>query len=799
MTTENRPREELLSENESLRLRLEEAEETLRAIGSGEVDAFVVSGPDGKQQVFTLKGAEQPYRVLVETMNEGAATLAADGTILYCNNRLAAMLQVPLENLIGTQFGSYLASADRPLYTARLEKCTSECAMDEITLITQAGDSVPVLTSCCTLDLSGNRGISAVITDLTQQKRNEEIMSSEMLARSIIEQAGEAIVVCDEEGIIIRASRTAHQLCGENPLLKPFNELFQLRLLGEEGSFSVLSTLHGGSVGSAEVEFKRSDDRIFHLILNATPLESSQNLIIGSVVTLTDITEHRQAEEALRESDLRYRALFNNSLNGLVYGQIMLDDKGQPADYRFLDVNDTFVDLTGLEKASVIGRTAREVMPGIENASFDLIGVHGKVALSGEEVMFEQWSEYFKRWYSVFVFSPKKEYFITIFSDITDRVHTEEALRAAHDRINAILEQMSDGFASYDRDWRYTYINQAAANAFHMAPEQLLGKSIWEMWPSAYDLPLGVNFRRSLQEDIPIQFETYYPAPLNRWFECRCHPTPEGLVTFFSDITERKHAEEALKESNQELERRVAERTAELREKDQMLLLQSRQAAMGEMIGNIAHQWRQPLNLLGLTVQQLLMFYDLGEFDRTFLAENVDSSLKLIQHMSRTVDDFRNYFKPDKEKAEFKVREAIANTLSLLEGSFQDPHISVEIVEKDEPVIYGFRNELAQVVLNLVVNAKDVITEREINDPKVTITLSSENGCSVVTVADNAGGIPEEILDKIFEPYFSTKGERGTGVGLFMSKNIIEKNMGGTLTVRNVSGGAEFRIELCCG
>src|SRR5512138_83388 len=105
MATVNRPAKELLAENEELRLRLEEAEETLRAIGSGEVDAFVVSGPGGPQ-VFTLKGAEQPYRVLVETMNEGAATLAEDGTIIYCNNRLAAMLQMPLERLLGTQLGS---------------------------------------------------------------------------------------------------------------------------------------------------------------------------------------------------------------------------------------------------------------------------------------------------------------------------------------------------------------------------------------------------------------------------------------------------------------------------------------------------------------------------------------------------------------------------------------------------------------------------------------------------------------------------------------------------------------------
>ncbi len=257
--------------------------------------------------------------------------------------------------------------------------------------------------------------------------------------------------------------------------------------------------------------------------------------------------------------------------------------------------------------------------------------------------------------------------------------------------------------------------------------------------------------------------------------------------------TRRREAERALQEEAAERLRAMEA----LREKEQMLIQQSRQAAMGEMIGNIAHQWRQPLNALGLTIQQLSLFYDLGEFNREFLDKSVLQSMELIQHMSRTIDDFRNYFRPDKEKVQFKVSESIANTMSLIEDGFKNQHISIEVVAKDDPGIYGYRNEFAQALLNILNNARDALIERKIDVPRVMITICSENDSAVVTVADNAGGIPEEIMEKIFDPYFTTKGpQRGTGVGLFMSKTIIEKNMGGRLAARNIGEGAEFRIEV---
>jgi signal transduction histidine kinase len=264
--------------------------------------------------------------------------------------------------------------------------------------------------------------------------------------------------------------------------------------------------------------------------------------------------------------------------------------------------------------------------------------------------------------------------------------------------------------------------------------------------------------------------------------------------------TERDLAEKQLSIANDDLRRETAERILaieELREKEQLLIVQSRQAALGEMIGNIAHQWRQPLNALGLLIQDVQLFYEVGELNREFLDDHTRKSMDLIRHMSGTIDDFRNFFKPDKEKVTFKVHDEVVKTLSLMEGSLVGKQIAIEVVADDDPVVSGFPNEYCQVLLNVLINAKDAFAERGIAAPRVVITIGMQEQRAVVTIADNAGGIPEEIIGKVFDPYFTTKGpQAGTGVGLFMSKTIIEKNMGGFLTVRNVDGGAEFRIEV---
>lgn len=263
-------------------------------------------------------------------------------------------------------------------------------------------------------------------------------------------------------------------------------------------------------------------------------------------------------------------------------------------------------------------------------------------------------------------------------------------------------------------------------------------------------------------------------------------------------VLERQNRE--LQKTYRELKEESEDRiriVEQLRLKDQMLLQQSRMAAMGEMLGNVAHQWRQPLNLVGLKVQEIGLSCKLGAFSEELLDANVKKAMEILHHLSKTIDDLRTLSAPDKKKVPFLVNEVIEKTASLIGGSLKDLEITLETEIEGELRIEGFPNEYAQVLLNILMNSRDAFLERGIAQRRIKVRAFMEGGKSEVVISDNAGGIPEDIIGKIFDPYFTTKElGKGTGIGLFMSKTIIEKNMGGSLTVRNSGDGAEFRISV---
>jgi PAS domain S-box-containing protein len=281
-------------EMEELRTRLAEAEDILHAIRDGDVDAVVVNGEFG-EQVYTLSGSDRIYRQHVETMSEAAVTLSADGIILYCNMSMAHLLGRPLDRVLGSTLRSVLTVADRPLFDAVLRQARIAPGRVEIGVQTDAGLVVPVLLSASHMPSEDMAVVFClVLTDLSEQKRHLEVAAAERLARSILEQAAEVIIVCDEGGRVLRTSLASQKFCDGLAVGQPFEEAFVLRA-GTLDVFHLAPVLEGKTLHNVDVAVNRQG-QTFNLILNAGPLLRGEQ-VVGCVVTLTDITERKEAEQ----------------------------------------------------------------------------------------------------------------------------------------------------------------------------------------------------------------------------------------------------------------------------------------------------------------------------------------------------------------------------------------------------------------------------------------------------------------------------------------------------------------------
>ncbi len=245
------------------------------------------------------------------------------------------------------------------------------------------------------------------------------------------------------------------------------------------------------------------------------------------------------------------------------------------------------------------------------------------------------------------------------------------------------------------------------------------------------------------------------------------------------------------------LEYKIQEEIDKRIEQEQILIQQSKLASMGEMIGNIAHQWRQPLSEISSIHMNMLATYEFNEFDQKYLEEKIDEADKLTQFMTQTISDFQNFFKPEEEKKYFNVKETCKKAFYIIKSSLKYHNIDFIMNVIDDVEVNGYENEYSQVILNILNNAKDVLILRKVAEPQITIEIKNGKEFNIVKIEDNAGGIDTNIIEKIFEPYFTTKHKaQGTGIGLYMSKNIIETNMNGLIDVRNTEKGACFTVKV---
>ena len=369
-----------------------------------------------------------------------------------------------------------------------------------------------------------------------------------------------------------------------------------------------------------------------------------------------------------------------------------------------------------------------------------------------------------------------------------------------------IFETAKEGIWVLDLDKETIMSNDALVSILGFNENELIGKSIYEFMNEDSRKKFDVDLALLKKGEGGSQYEIELIHKDKRRIYCLCSTenlcdeSGEALGSFVmvTDITKRKQAEEELVSFNCLLEERIAEEVLKNHSKDELMSKQMRLAQMGEMISMIAHQWRQPLSTISAIIASVQLDLSLKSEEETPLYCDMEKVTDHIEFLSDTIDDFRHFFNPKKSKDTVEIATLLNNALGIIKQSFIRENIDVICdFENLEKPIKLYASELVQVFLNIMKNSMDALVEHQQKNPYVLIRGSEYEDKSVISFEDNAGGIPEVIMDKIFEPYFTTKNEKnGTGLGLYMSKMIIEEHCQGQIIVENTESGTRFTIVL---
>ena len=401
--------------------------------------------------------------------------------------------------------------------------------------------------------------------------------------------------------------------------------------------------------------------------------------------------------------------------------------------------------------------------------------------------------------------------------DITRHRQDEEALKASQKQLSDIINFLPDATLVVDKERRVIVWNKAIEEMTGIPAAEMIGRGGYgyavpfygEARPLLLDylfMDLGdpaARYPYIIHDAEFIKAEVFCKALYDNrgaWIFGKAsllrNPSGSivGAIESLRDITDRKRAEANLLHINESLEHRVKQEVQKNMEQERMLIHQSRMAAMSEMLGNVAHQWRQPLSSLGILLYNIKDAYQFNELDEAYLNQAFTDGNRIIQNMSTTITSFHSFFSADDKSCPFSVQDQIEKTIAIVESDFLGSHVSIHLNIPKDLMLSGFPNKFSQALLNLLSNAKEAIVK---NQPplsgSIDIIVTEQDGMGCVTVSDTGGGIPADIMGRIFDPYFSTK-ERGSGVGLYMAKMIIERHMNGSITANNIDGGAEFRI-----
>ena len=549
--------------------------------------------------------------------------------------------------------------------------------------------------------------------------------------------------------------------------------------------------------------------------------DSPAGFSICDTETIDEIAKlYALAVKGLRERRIEaiFQSLFDNMADGVAI--YYSDGKG---DFIFKSLNKAGLAISGYKAEDVLGRSLTDVYPGFQDS--DLIRVFREVWDTGQPQVLpvtKYEDDAHSLWVENYVFKISDRYIVAIYRDVSDLLKANKALEESEARYRSYVENSPDPIIVINRSLDIIDVNSAAVEKFEYSVEELKARKIYNLWPDDIQLQFIKNIGASktrVKEGFKVIHE--HVSKTGKKYNMHVHVKilPSGMmVGVLQDMTERIKMECELSELNSNLQKKVEEEIAIREKQERMLFEQKKLADMGQMINAIAHQWRQPINVLGLYTQSIYDSFIGGSLTKQDMESFMSDTLSMILHMSKTIDDFRDFFKPDKEKVSFSVVQEIINLLNLIDAQLAVRNVDVNVVcsagGKKEKVelgkkyqcflgdadIEGYPGEFKQAVINIINNAVDSIQERMEQDEgergEIYILVETLNKDIKIRISDNGTGIPKDIISKIYDPYFSTKGEgKGTGIGLYMTKLVIEKHMGGAIKAGNTRTGAFMELR----
>ncbi|MBI5446260.1 MAG: response regulator [Deltaproteobacteria bacterium] len=785
---------DLLRENEELRARLADAEEHVRAFRAGEVDAVVVY-EDQAERIYTLQGADHSYRVMVEQMNEAAVVLAKNLTVLFANANLAKLVGEAPEDVLGSSFERFVPDDERHELRGLLHGTREGGRAGELALLAK-GRRIPVRLSLSPIVLGNLNAVCLLITDLTDPKRNEQMLAEGRLASAILEQQAEATVICGPDGRVLRASRVTEQLCGRDPVGEVLESVLPLELA--DGSRFWMGNLRRGEpLQGAHVRLRREGAPALDLLLSATVLTGTNDVSLGWVLSLVDITERRRADEELRHSRARLAWVLRVTgvgtwLNELPLGRLNWDAQTRRLFFVAPEAEPT-IDLFWSRvhpddreptRLAVESAIRDQTLYAIDHRAVDpATGAIRWIHSAGQATYAED-------------ATPIR--FDGVNYDITARKEAEEQLREFSQRLGYHVDHSPLGVIEWGPDMRLSRWSGEAEHIFGWKAEEVLGKKMDE-------------FRGIYEEDEPqvdeVKTELVSGASVHRfsanrnyrkdgsvahceWYNSSLLDESGQLRSILSlvlDVTARKRAEEELRQA------KVAADAAA--------------RAKAEFLANMSHEIRTPMNaVIGFT--DLLFGTPLDADQRRFLDLIKSSGEALLEVVNDVLDLSKmEAGKFDFAEEPFDLRdlvEKVSRSLGLRahqKGLELTAHVPFSV----PTALVGDPARLRQVLVNLLGNAVKFTDQGDVHLAVRQVGPPTEDAESSVSlrfsVRDTGIGIPREKLGLLFQSFqqvdsSSTRRHEGTGLGLFISRRIVEQ-MGGRIEVKSQEGaGSTFSFTV---